>query len=52
MLIQPFHTLYRVIFDTEQDEYKSNFIFLIGAGINFILILFCCLFGFYATRVI
>ena len=34
MLINPCHDLYDVIVDTEQDEDKSNFIFLLGYGIS------------------
>ena len=33
VLIRPWHALYGVIVDTEQDEDKSNFHFLLGAGI-------------------
>ena len=34
MLIHPCHALTGVIADTEKDEYKYNFIFLLGAGIS------------------
>ena len=34
MPIHPCRDLAGVIFGTEQDEYKYNFIFLIGAGIS------------------
>ena len=34
MLIHPFRALSGVVFGTEQDEDKSNFIFLIGAGMS------------------
>ena len=34
MLIYTFHALSDVIFDTEQDEDKSYFIFLLEAGIS------------------
>ena len=33
MLSHPFHALYGVIVDTEQDEDKLKFIFLLEAGI-------------------
>ena len=33
MLIRPCHAIYGVIVDTKQDEDKSNFIFLLGAGL-------------------
>ena len=34
MMIHPFRVLYSVNVGTEQDEYKSNFIFLIGVGMS------------------
>ena len=34
MLIHPCHNFSGVIVDTEQDKYKSNFIFLLGADIS------------------
>ena len=34
MLINPCHDLSDIIIYTEQDEDKSNFIFLLGAGIS------------------
>ena len=33
VLIHNFHDMHGVIFDTKQDEYNSNLIFLLGAGI-------------------
>ena len=34
MLIRPCYDLHGVIVDTDKDEYKSNFIFLLGSGIS------------------
>ena len=34
MLIHPCRALSGVIVGTEEDEYKSSFLFLIGAGIS------------------
>ena len=34
ILINPFHAMYYVIFDTEQYEDNSNFVFLLGASIS------------------
>ena len=34
MLIHPCHAMSGVIVDTEQDKDKSNFIFILGAGIS------------------